>query len=97
MDMILDKIIAIGGPLGVLVVVVFIFVKAFRDTSASQQVWLESLMKNNQAWVERMHLDHIAAREQTRVCLDKNTAAMIENSAASRELTMSVRQLTKTQ
>ena len=97
MDMILDKILNVGGPLGVLVCVVWIFVKAFQTANEEHRTWMKGLMDNNQAWVERMHLDHINARAETRICLEKNTVAMIENTKSNGELNFSIRQLTKTQ
>ena len=90
MDTLIEKLLTTGGPLGVLVCVVWIFVRAGRDAAAEHRAWMDETIKNNQLWIERMHGEHILAREETRHCLDKNTAAMEQNTVAMREVAVTV-------
>ncbi len=90
MDIFLEKLLA-QGPLGVLVACVFLFLYFNEKTARAVRAWQAEEAKANREMIERMHGDHIVARTETRLSLDKNTAAMMENTAAAKELAVVVR------
>lgn len=86
MDSLLEKLLTTGGPASVVVIVVWIFVKDRRDMTRDYRVWMAQMISDNRAWIEKMHADHLSAREETRECLQQNTASMHENTKAMNRL-----------
>ena len=78
----LVKILTGGSPFVVLVVIVIVFLRDRKDTAVEHRAWMEQTIKNNQLWIERMHGEHLVAREETRHCLDRNTTSMDKNTSA---------------
>lgn len=91
MDTLLKEMLTTGGPLGVLVCVVFIFVRDRHVASLEHRAWLDSIMKSNQEVLKQLHDDHMVARQISANALDKNTAAMMANTAAMQTVAEAVR------
>jgi len=86
MDAIFKELLTQGGPLGVLVVVVWIFVRDRHTSSIEHRAWMEQMLKSSQDTFKSMHADHLTARQETRECLRENTRAMIQNTDAMQKL-----------
>ena len=84
-------LITVGGPLGVLVVVVWIFVNTWRTVAMEHRAWMESLTKNMTEVMKALHEDHISARNEAKFCIEKNTEALTENTKAMGAVAWSVR------
>jgi len=82
----LVKILTGGSPFVVLVVIVIVFLRDRKDMVLEHRAWMEQTIKNNQLWIERMHGEHLVARQETRQCLDRNTTSMEKNTNAIQEL-----------
>jgi hypothetical protein len=92
MDTLIKDLITMGGPLGVLVVVVWIFVKDRHTESVEHRSWMESLTRTSLESMRMLHDDHIAARKEAMVCMNKNTDAMLANTSAMGAVAEAVRQ-----
>lgn len=86
MDSLLEKLLTTGGPASVVVIVVWIFVKDRKDMTRDYRMWMGQMIAENRAWIEKMHTDHLTAREETRECLQKNTVSMNHNTEAVNRL-----------
>lgn len=83
MDALFEKLLTTGGPLGVLVAVVYLFLRYLTVRDRDQRMWME-----------RMHSEHLLARTETRLSLEKNTTSMDRNTTAIGDLAKSVADLT---
>ena len=84
-------LITIGGPLGVLVVVVYLFLKAGHVIVTEHRSWMETLSNTTIASMRSLHEDHILERRAAIACVEKNTAAIVENTKAMGAVAWSVR------
>lgn len=78
MDTVIDKILTTGGPLGVLVVVVWLFLKAQKDNRDSAIQERKEFMDK----IHDLHGEHISARAESRVVLDRVATSLHEISIA---------------
>ena len=90
MDLMLDKILNAAGPLGVLVAVVFMFLRAMQFQSNEHRTFLQSLTNQHQTFLKALTDEHIVAREESRVIIAENTVAMKDNTRALGALSRSV-------
>lgn len=75
METVWIEIIKQAPSMGVLVLLVWLFLKS---------------MENRDAMIRDLHLDHMKAREDSRTTIADNTKAMINNSTALANLVMVV-------
>jgi len=80
MDTILHELIINGGPLGLMVVMTWMFLRDRKEIAAEHRAWINDLMK-----------EHLYAREQSRLCVEGNTHAMKENTKAVEALAIEIR------
>lgn len=91
MDMIPKELITTGGPLGVLVGVVWIFVNYLRTASSEHRAWMEQVSAEHAKTVAGLHQDHLLARAEAVTCIEKNTSALVDNTKATAMLSEAVR------
>ena len=79
MDALLEKLLINGSPLVVLVVIVVVFLRFMANEG-----------KEIRAMLAQMHTDHLEARKESLQAVDRNTAAMMDSSAAASKLANAV-------
>ncbi len=73
MEPLIEKLITTGGPSGVLIVCVWIFLKHLREESAL-----------NRELFKEIHEDHVSARQEAHVIIKENATAMREFAVVMR-------------
>lgn len=91
MDLVFDKLLAAGGPLGVLVIVVYLFLRALKERDEAHRVWLSTTLEGWKQTLNAIDERHLVAREDSRHCMEGVTKALIENTRATQSLSESVR------
>ena len=79
-----------GGPLGVLVVVVWIFTKTIKDQGVEHRAWMSQVDKDHQEKMVALSTQHLQARDVTHECIERNTRALETNAKAMLELAIAI-------
>jgi hypothetical protein len=78
MDQLIEKLITNGGPLGVLVIIVYVFLKDRKEQTTEHRAWMSQTIRDNQEHINSLSKEHLNERVLTRVCIDQNTSALRE-------------------
>ncbi len=87
----LDKILSTAGPLGVLVVVVYMFLKSLKERDEAHRAWMTATLESWKQTIASIDERHLMARQDSRDAIESFTKAVVDNTRATQQLSESVR------